>query len=66
MSISKQNNPPPIGSIVYLKGYLRDMVVTDSMTDANNRLYAVSVVWLDDAGHPCSAVYPIECVDREE
>lgn len=67
MSISKQGNPPPIGSIVYLKGYPhRAMVVTDSMTDTNNRLYAVSVVWLDHVDHPCGAVYPIECLDLGE
>lgn len=66
VNIPKQNNPPAVGSVVYLRGHLKGMVVTDILTDSKHKAYAACVAWLDNEARPCHATYPLECLDAGE
>jgi len=65
VNIPKQCVVPAVGSVVHLREYWTDMIVTNILKDDKDKPYAVSVVWLDTAAHPHHYLLPLECLEEE-
>lgn len=65
VNIPKQCVVPAVGSVVHLREYSTDMIVTDIVENGDGRPYAVSVVWLDSGAHPHHLALPLECLEEE-
>ena len=65
VNIPKQKSAPPVGSVVHMKEYFQDMIVTDVLGHDGGKSYSVAVVWLDSQGHPHHLILPIECLEEE-